>query len=78
VNREWRDFPKEKRAQIDFQGTAELLPKIMQRPGLREASARTEVIDAWSNIVAIYRATPRRRVARRRSLCRVLQPGAAL
>jgi len=63
------DFPKERRAQIDS-GTAELLPKIMQRLGLRERLHETEVIDAWSNRRRIYRRALRAsRVARRRSLC---------
>jgi hypothetical protein len=73
---EWRGLPQRKARPDRFQGTAELLPKIMQRLGLRERLHETEVIDAWSKIVGDFIAAHSAPVA----LCegvlyvRVLQP----
>jgi len=73
---EWRGLPEKKIRPDRFQGTAELLPKIMQRLGLRERLHETEVIDAWSKIVGDFIAAHSTPVALREGLLyvRVLQP----
>jgi predicted nucleic acid-binding Zn ribbon protein len=73
---EWRGLPEKKIRPDRFQGTAELLPKIMQRLGLRERLRETEVIDAWSKIVGDFIAAHSAPVALREGLLyvRVLQP----
>jgi predicted nucleic acid-binding Zn ribbon protein len=68
---------QEKKTRPDrFQGTAELLPKIMQRLGLRERLHEAEVIDAWSKIVGEFIAAHSAPVALREGILyvRVLQP----
>jgi len=59
-----------------FQATAELLPPIMQRLGLRERLRETEAIDAWSKIVGDFIAAHSTPVALREGILyvRVLQP----
>ena len=73
---EWRGLPEKKIRPDRFQGTAELLPKIMQRLGLRERLHETEVIDAWSKTVGEFIAAHSTPVALREGLLyvRVLQP----
>jgi predicted nucleic acid-binding Zn ribbon protein len=73
---EWRGLPQKKARPDRFQGTAELLPKIMQRLGLRERLHETEVIDAWSKIVGDFIAAHSAPVALREGVLyvRVLQP----
>jgi predicted nucleic acid-binding Zn ribbon protein len=73
---EWRGLPERKTRPDRFQGTAELLPKIMQRLGLRERLHETEVIDAWSRIVGEFIAAHSAPVALREGILyvRVLQP----
>ena len=73
---EWRGLPQKKARPDRFQGTAELLPKIMQRLGLRERLHETEVIDAWSKIVGEFIAAHSAPVALREGVLyvRVLQP----
>src|SRR5438067_13672603 len=73
---EWRGLPEKKTRPDRFQGTAELLPKIMQRLGLRERLHETEVIDAWSKIVGEFIAAHSAPVALRDGILyvRVLQP----
>src|SRR5437764_12410901 len=73
---EWRGLPEKKIRPDRFQGTAELLPKIMQRLGLRERLHETEVIDAWSKIVGEFIAAHSAPVALRERVLyvRVLQP----
>ena len=73
---EWRGLPEKKTRPDRFQGTAELLPKIMQRLGLRERLRETEVIDAWSKIVGEFIAAHSAPVALREGVLyvRVLQP----
>ena len=73
---EWRGLPEKKIRPDRFQGTAELLPKIMQRLGLRERLHETEVIDAWSKIVGDFIAAHTAPVALREGVLyvRVLQP----
>jgi len=73
---EWRGLPEKKTRPDRFQGTAELLPKIMQRLGLRERLHEAEVIDAWSKIVGEFIAAHSAPVALREGVLyvRVLQP----
>ena len=73
---EWRGLPEKKTRPDRFQGTAELLPKIMQRLGLRERLHETEVIEAWSKIVGEFIAAHSATVALREGVLyvRVLQP----
>ena len=73
---EWRGLP-EKRMRIDrWQSPAEVMPKLMQRLGLRERLHETEVIDAWSKIVGEFIAAHSAPVALREGILyvRVLQP----
>jgi len=55
---------------------SELMPKLMQRLGLRERLRETEVIDAWSKIVGDFIAAHSAPVALREGILyvRVLQP----
>ena len=59
-----------------WQSPAELVPKLMQRLGLRERLHETEVIDAWSKIVGDFIAAHSTPVALREGVLyvRVLQP----
>src|SRR6266853_2886320 len=73
---EWRGLP-ERRMQPDrWQSPADLVPKLMQRIGLRERVHETEVIDAWSKIVGEFIAAHSAPVALRDGVLyvRVLQP----
>jgi predicted nucleic acid-binding Zn ribbon protein len=73
---EWRGLP-EKRVRADrWQSPAELMPRLMQRLGLRERLRETEVIDAWSKIVGDFIAAHSTPVALREGILyvRVLQP----
>jgi hypothetical protein len=73
---EWRGLPERKLRPDRFHTTADLLPKIMQRLGLRERLHEAEVIDAWSNIVGEFIAAHSSPVALREGILyvRVLQP----
>ena len=59
-----------------WQSPAELMPRLMQRLGLRERLRETEVIDAWSKIVGDFIAAHSAPVALREGILyvRVLQP----
>jgi predicted nucleic acid-binding Zn ribbon protein len=59
-----------------WQSPANLVPKLMQRLGLRECLHETEVIDAWSKIVGEFIAAHSAPVALREGILyvRVLQP----
>jgi predicted nucleic acid-binding Zn ribbon protein len=73
---EWRGLP-EKRMRADrWQSPADLVPKLMQRLGLRERLHETEVIEAWSKIVGEFIAAHSAPVALREGILyvRVLQP----
>src|SRR6266436_5917164 len=73
---EWRGVP-EKRMRADrWQAPADVLPKLMQRLGLRERLRETEVIEAWSKIVGDFIAAHSAPVALREGILyvRVLQP----
>jgi len=73
---EWRGLPEKKMRPDRFQSAGDLLPKLMQRLGLRERLHETEVIDAWSKIVGDFIAAHSAPVALREGILyvRVLQP----
>jgi predicted nucleic acid-binding Zn ribbon protein len=73
---EWRGLPQRKARSDRWQAPADLLPKLMQRLGLRERLHETEVIDAWSKIVGEFIAIHSAPVALRDGILyvRVLQP----
>ncbi len=73
---EWRGLPERKGRTDRWQLPAELVPKLMQRLGLRERLRETEVIDAWSKIVGEFIAAHSAPVALREGVLyvRVLQP----
>jgi predicted nucleic acid-binding Zn ribbon protein len=73
---EWRGLP-EKRVRADrFESTANLLPKMMQRLGLRERLHEVEVMEAWHQIVGEFIAAHSAPMALREGILyvRVLQP----
>ena len=73
---EWRGLPEKKTRPDRFQSAGDLVPKLMQRLGLRERLHETEVIDAWSKIVGDFIAAHSAPVALREGILyvRVLQP----
>jgi predicted nucleic acid-binding Zn ribbon protein len=73
---EWRGLPERKMRPDRWQAPADLVPKLMQRLGLRERLHETEVIDAWSKIVGEFIAAHSAPVALREGVLyvRVLQP----
>ena len=73
---EWRGLPERKSRGDRWQAPAELIPKLMQRLGLRERLHETEVIDAWAKIVGEFIAMHSAPVALREGVLyvRVLQP----
>jgi predicted nucleic acid-binding Zn ribbon protein len=73
---EWRGLPETKTRPDRFQSAGDLLPKLMQRLGLRERLHETEVIDAWAKIVGEFIAAHSAPVALREGILyvRVLQP----
>lgn len=73
---EWRGLPEKKMRGDRWQAPADLLPKLMQRLGLRERLHETEVIEAWSKIVGEFIAAHSAPTALREGVLyvRVLQP----
>jgi predicted nucleic acid-binding Zn ribbon protein len=73
---EWRGLPEPKQRADRFQSTSDVLPKIMQRLGLRERLHEVEVVEAWHNIVGEFIAAHSNPVALRDGVLyvRVLQP----
>jgi predicted nucleic acid-binding Zn ribbon protein len=73
---EWRGLPERKMRGDRWQSPSELVPKLMQRLGLRERLHETEVIDAWGKIVGEFIAMHSAPVALREGVLyvRVLQP----
>jgi predicted nucleic acid-binding Zn ribbon protein len=73
---EWRGLPERKMRPDRWLSPADLVPKLMQRLGLRERLHETEVIDAWSKIVGEFIAAHSAPVALREGILyvRVLQP----
>src|SRR5947207_9253171 len=76
VIQEWRGLPERPPSRDPWQAPADVLPKLMQRLGLRERLHETEVIDAWSKIVGEFIAAHSAPVALREGVLyvRVLQP----
>jgi predicted nucleic acid-binding Zn ribbon protein len=73
---EWRGVPERKMRADRWQSPSELMPRLMQRLGLRERLRESEVIDAWSKIVGDFIAAHSTPVALREGILyvRVLQP----
>jgi hypothetical protein len=73
---EWRGLPEGVAEPDCWRATAELLPKIMQRLGLKERLQESEIMDAWSNIVGEFIAAHSTPVALHQGVLyvRVLQP----
>ena len=73
---EWRGLSERKSRADRWQSPAELVPKLMQRLGLRERLHETEVIEAWGKIVGEFIAAHSAPVALRGGVLyvRVLQP----
>ena len=73
---EWRGLPEKKTRADRWQSPADLVPKLMQRLGLRERLHETEVTDAWSKIIGEFIAAHSAPVALRDGILyvRVLQP----
>ncbi|PYK32375.1 MAG: hypothetical protein DME57_00085 [Verrucomicrobia bacterium] len=73
---EWRGLPEKTVALNRWSVPADVLPKLMQRLGLKERLQETEVLEAWSNIVGTFIAAHSSPVALRERVLyvRVLQP----
>ena len=73
---EWRGLSEKKLQPDRWQAPADVMPRLMQRLGLRERLRETEVIDAWSKIVGNFIAMHSAPVALREGILyvRVLQP----
>jgi|SRR5215211_8221982 len=73
---EWRGLPEPKLRPDRWQSSGELLPKLMQRLGLRERLQETEVLEAWKQIVGDFIAAHSAPLSLREGVLyvRVLQP----
>ena len=73
---DWRGLPEPKPRSDHFQKASELLPKLMQRLGLKERLHENEVEQAWSEIVGDFIAAHSAPVSLREGILyvRVLQP----
>ena len=73
---EWRGLHEKRILQNRWAEPAALLPKLMQRLGLKERLHETEVLEAWSKIVGDFIAAHSSPVALREGILyvRVLQP----
>jgi predicted nucleic acid-binding Zn ribbon protein len=73
---EWRGLPEKFPKPDRWQSPADLLPKLMQRLGLKERLHETEVMEAWARIVGEFIAAHSAPVALREGVLyvRVLQP----
>lgn len=73
---EWRGLPQKSPPRDRWQSAGDLVPKLMQRLGLRERLHETEVIEAWSKIVGEFIAAHSAPVSLREGVLyvRVLQP----
>jgi predicted nucleic acid-binding Zn ribbon protein len=76
VVREWRGFPEKSIGHDRWAAPADVLPKLMQRLGLKERLHESEVLEAWSKIVGDFIAAHSAPVALREGVLyvRVLQP----
>lgn len=73
---EWRGLPDKIIPDHRWAAPADVLPKLMQRLGLKERLHEVEVLDAWSRIVGEFIAAHSAPVALREGVLyvRVLQP----
>lgn len=73
---EWRGLPEKAVAQNSWAAPADVLPRLMQRLGLKERLHETEVMETWSKIVGEFIAAHSAPVALREGVLyvRVLQP----
>jgi predicted nucleic acid-binding Zn ribbon protein len=73
---EWRGLPERRPTPDRWQTASDVLPKLMQRLGLKERLHETEVQEAWSKIVGDFIAAHSAPVALREGILyvRVLQP----
>ena len=73
---EWRGLPEKKVSYNRWAAPADVLPKLMQRLGLKERLHESEVLEAWSKIVGEFIAAHSAPVALREGILyvRVLQP----
>jgi len=73
---EWRGLPAKYLKPDRWQAPADVLPKLLQRLGLKERLHETEVLAAWGKIVGDFIAAHSAPVALREGILyvRVLQP----
>ena len=73
---EWRGLPERTPAPDRWRAPADLLPKLMQRLGLKDRLQEDEIIEAWSRVVGDFIAAHSVPVALREGILfvRVLQP----
>ena len=73
---EWRGLSEKRSTPDRWQSATDVLPKLMQRLGLKERLHETEVMEAWSKIVGDFIACHSAPVALREGVLyvRVLQP----
>ena len=73
---EWRGLREAKQRPDRTQSTSELLPKLMQRLGLKERLHESDVMQAWAEIVGDFIASHSAPVSLREGVLyvRVLQP----
>src|SRR5947207_13845431 len=73
---EWRGLPEKKMRTDRWQAPVDVVPRLMQRLGLRERLHEADVIGAWSKIVGEFIAAHSAPVALREGVLyvRVLQP----
>jgi predicted nucleic acid-binding Zn ribbon protein len=73
---EWRGLPEKRILHDRWAAPADVLPKLMQRLGLKERLHEAEVLDVWGKIVGEFIAAHSAPVALRDGILyvRVLQP----
>src|SRR6266404_2053518 len=73
---EWRGLPEKRSAPDRWQTATDVLPKLMQRLGLKERLHESEVMEAWGKIVGDFISVHSAPVALREGILyvRVLQP----
>ena len=76
VLQEWRGLPQKASTKDRWHSTAEVLPGLLQKLGLKERLGETEVIEAWTSIVGEFIARHSAPVSLREGILyvRVLQP----
>ena len=73
---DWRGLPEKRPVPDRWQAAVDVIPKLMQRLGLKERLHETEVMEAWGQIVGEFIAAHSAPVALRDGIVyvRVLQP----